>query len=125
MNAEFYRCPICGNIVYLIEGNGSHLACCGKPMEKLVPGAVDAAKEKHVPDVKVEEGKVVVQVGEVTHPMIKEHYIGWIAAEKENSVVIKYLKPEDEPKAVFCNKGNDIKRIYAWCNLHGLWVKEI
>ena len=52
MNAEFYRCPICGNIVYLIEGNGSHLACCGKPMEKLVPGAVDAAKEKHVPDVK-------------------------------------------------------------------------
>ena len=44
MNAEFYRCPICGNIVYLIEGNGSHLACCGKPMEKLFPGAVDAAK---------------------------------------------------------------------------------
>ncbi|MBO5769783.1 MAG: desulfoferrodoxin [Spirochaetales bacterium] len=125
MKSEFYRCPICGNIVYLVEGNAEHLSCCGKKMEKLVAGSVEAAREKHIPDVKKEDGKVIVQVGEVIHPMIKEHHIGWIAAVSEDSVEFKYLKPEEEPKAVFCNKDGRIKAVYAWCNLHGLWVKEI
>ncbi len=125
MNVEFYRCPICGNVVYLLNGDGSRLSCCSKPMEKLVAGSVEASKEKHIPSVKVQDGKVVVQVGDVIHPMVDEHYIGWIAAVSESSVDFRYLKSGDEPQAVFCNKDGAIKAVYAWCNLHGLWVKEL
>lgn len=125
MKFEFYRCPICGNIVYLVEGSVEHLSCCGKKLEKLVAGSVEAAREKHIPEVKAEDGKLIVQVGEVIHPMLAEHNIGWIAAVTENSVEFKYLQPGEEPKAVFCNKDGRIKAVYAWCNLHGLWVKEV
>ena len=31
-NVKFYRCPICGNIVGLIDGDMSRVICCGKPM---------------------------------------------------------------------------------------------
>ena len=35
-NLNFYRCPICGNIVELIDGNMDRIICCGKPMIKMI-----------------------------------------------------------------------------------------
>ena len=48
-NVRFYICPICGNIVGLIEGDMSRIVCCGKPMEQMTANTTDAAVEKHVP----------------------------------------------------------------------------
>ena len=28
-NVRFYKCPICGNIIGLIDGNMEHVRCCG------------------------------------------------------------------------------------------------
>ena len=39
---EIYKCDICGNIVYVLEGGGSDLICCGEEM-KQVTG--DVAKD--------------------------------------------------------------------------------
>ncbi len=118
----FYRCERCGNIVALIRKGGGTLSCCGQEMTKLTANSTDAAQEKHVPVVTKEDGKIVVKVGSVAHPMTPEHYIQWIALETEGRLRFAYLKPGEEPKAVFC--GAEHGTVYEYCNLHGLWKAE-
>lgn len=48
---KFYKCPICGNIITVIDGDIKRIRCCGKEMEELVANSVDASVEKHVPVV--------------------------------------------------------------------------
>lgn len=119
---NFYRCESCGNIVALIIKGGGTIACCGNPMTKLEANSTDAAKEKHVPVVTKEDGKIKVAVGSTLHPMLQEHYIEWIALVAEDKVEFKFLKPGEDPIAEF----NDMVsgEIYAYCNLHGLWTIE-
>ena len=62
-NAKFYICSHCGNIVEMVKDAGVKPFCCGQMMDELVPGSVDASQEKHVPQVKVSEGVVEVNVG--------------------------------------------------------------
>ncbi|MEN6567995.1 MAG: desulfoferrodoxin [Veillonellales bacterium] len=122
-NVTFFRCSICGNLVGLIKQGRGQLICCGKPMEKLEANTTDAAVEKHVPVVDRKDGKLVVKVGSVTHPMTPEHSIEWIAVTDGHSTQRTSLSPSDKPEAVFCNREN--AEIYAYCNLHGLWKAEI
>ena len=123
---KFYRCETCGNIITKLNDSGVPVVCCGKPMTELVPGAVDAAVEKHVPAVTVDGSKVTVQVGEVEHPMLEEHFIQFIVLETEGGFQKKTLKPGDKPVAEFIvADGDKPVAAYEYCNLHGLWVKEI
>ena len=117
---QVYKCPICGNIVEVLEAGGGILVCCGKPMDQLIGNTTDAALEKHVPVIEAIEGGYKVVVGSVTHPMLDEHYIQWIELVTENSVLRKFLKPGEAPEAVFLTEE---KTLYAreYCNLHGLW----
>ena len=64
-NVRFYKCPICGNIVGLIDGNMEHITCCGKPMEEMVANTTDAAVEKHVPVYERVEDEIFVKVNHV------------------------------------------------------------
>ena len=123
---KFYICETCKNIITKILDSKVPVVCCGKPMKELVPGAVDGALEKHVPKVTLEGNTVKVQIGEVIHPMLPEHYIQFIALETKNGVQIKNLKAGDEPKAEFIlADGDEAVAVYEYCNLHGLWVKEV
>lgn len=122
---KFYVCKTCGNIVTKVKDSSVPVFCCGKAMEELVPGSVDAAAEKHVPVYTVDENKVFVMVGDVAHPMQPEHYIAWIAIETEAGSQIKYLSPQDTPAASFSMASQDkLIAVYAYCNLHGLWKKD-
>lgn len=123
----FYRCEKCGNIVALIESGGGVLSCCGQAMTKLLANSTDAAKEKHVPVIKQNGGKIEVTVGSVAHPMTAEHYIQWIALAAGDKLEIVKLKPGMEPKAEFICGGEEISKVtvYAYCNLHGLWKSEL
>ena len=123
---KFYICETCKNIITKIVDSKVPVVCCGKPMKELVPGAVDGALEKHVPAVTIEGNTVKVQIGEVIHPMLAEHYIQFIALETKNGVQIKNLKAGEEPKAEFVlADGDEAVAVYEYCNLHGLWVKEV
>ena len=123
---KFYRCETCGNIITKLNDSGVPVVCCGKPMTELVPGSVDAAVEKHVPAVTVDGAIVTVQVGEVEHPMLEEHFIQFIVLETEGGFQKKTLKPGDKPVAEFIvADGDKPVAAYEYCNLHGLWVKEI
>lgn len=125
MKAKFYVCNHCGNIIAMINDSGAVPVCCGEPMELLVAGAKDAAVEKHVPDVTVDGKKVFVKVGSVAHPMTEEHYIMWVAVETDKGVYFKNLKPGEKPETMFCLGDDKGVAVYAYCNLHGLWVKEL
>ena len=95
-------------------------------MTELVPGTSDGAFEKHVPVYHTEGNKVTVTIGAVEHPMLEAHYIQWIALETESGVQIKNLKPGEKPEAVFLlPEGEKAVAAYEYCNLHGLWKKEI
>ncbi len=122
MEVKFYRCKHCGQIITVIKDTGVTPECCGEKMTELVARSTDAAVEKHVPVWNVENGKVLVNVGEVAHPMTEAHYIEWVALKSTNSVQIKMLNPSDEPKVCFAlSEGEKAEEVYTYCNLHGLW----
>lgn len=123
----FYKCAHCGNfITFLTEKAAATPFCCGVKMEEIIPGTVDAAKEKHIPEVAIEGNLVKVQVGSVLHPMMDAHYIQFVILETKNGYQKKDLKPGQEPKAEFLlADGDEPVAVYEYCNLHGLWKKEI
>ena len=119
---KFYQCSHCKNVITYVDNKGVPVMCCGEKMQELVPGTVDAALEKHVPVVEKDGNKVSVKIGSVTHPMLEEHYIVFIAIETKNGSQIKYLKPGEEPAAEFVlADGDEFVAAYEYCNLHGLW----
>lgn len=125
MKAKFYICRHCGNIIDMINDAGVPVVCCGEKMEALVPNTVEASGEKHIPVVTVEDGKVKVNVGSVNHPMAPEHFIEWVYVETEKGGQRKVLNPGDAPVVEFCLGEDKPVAVYAYCNLHGLWMTEI
>ena len=124
-NVKFYRCEHCGNIVEKIIDSGVSIVCCGEEMTELIPNTTDGAIEKHVPVVTVEGSKVTVKVGSVLHPMTAEHYIQMIYLQTTNGIQCKKLSPTDTPEAVFYIGNEKPVAVYEYCNLHGLWKKEL
>ncbi|MCR4611486.1 MAG: desulfoferrodoxin Dfx [Lachnospiraceae bacterium] len=122
----FYICRSCGNVIVKLNDSGVKVSCCGTFMEELVPGTTDAATEKHVPSVKVDGNKVNVQVGDVEHPMVEGHYIQFIILETDKGYSCVNLTPEDKPVAEFIvPDGEKPVAVYEYCNMHGLWKKDI
>ena len=120
---KIFKCNKCGNIVELMEDGKGVLTCCGDAMVEVVPNTEDAAQEKHVPFCDIEEDMLYVKIGEVDHPMTEEHYITWVAAVYDDSVLKYNFKPGEVPEAVFDYEEGMV--VYAYCNLHGLWKKEL
>ena len=125
MKTKFYICRHCGNLVHMIHDAGVPMMCCGQKMDELLPNTVEASGEKHLPAVTVEDGAVHVNVGSINHPMIPEHYIEWIYVQTENSGHLKIRKPGDDPSAAVCLGDDKPLAVYAYCNLHGLWMTEV
>lgn len=122
-HVEFYRNEKDNSILAVVGVQAEQeVVVDGRKLVRLVADSVDAAKEKHVPAVRKEDGRLLVEVGSVTHPMEEKHYIEWIALVSDKSVDIRYLNPGEAPKAEF--EGNS-GVVYAYCNLHGLWKTEV
>ena len=100
--AKFYICRRCGNLAGMVRDSGVPMVCCGQKMEELVPNTVEASGEKHLPVVTVEDGALNVNIGSVDHPMVPEHFIGWVYVETETGGQRKVLKPGDAPNVTFC-----------------------
>lgn len=125
MKAKFYICRHCGNVIHKVHDAGVPVVCCGQKMEELVPNTVDASGEKHLPVAVVENGVVSVSVGSVAHPMVPEHSIEWVYLEGEKGGQIKYLNPGSAPEVKFQVGDDKPVAVYAYCNLHGLWMVEL
>ena len=120
---KFYRCAKCGKIVCPVAETAAELVCCGETMQELVPEATDGDREKHVPVCSVEKGVRWVRVGTREHPRTEAHHSDWFAVHTKAGCQLKDLKPCCYPEAQFSLLPNDEPlRIYAYCNLHGLWL---
>ena len=126
MEMKFYRCNICGQIVAMVKDTGVPLVCCGEDMEEIIPGSVDASREKHVPVIDMQDDLVIVSVGSDAHPMTAAHHIEWIALQTKYGNQRVCLMPDADPVACFrlC-EGDEVIAAYASCNLHGLWKAEM
>lgn len=114
---EFYKYKSSKQIVIATE------TIENEEFTKLKANTVDAALEKHMPVYEKIENDILVKVGDVEHPMTKEHHIMWIAQVYKNQINLVKLNPNDKPQAKFAYiKGSEI---YAYCNLHGLWKTTI
>lgn len=125
MEQKFLKCEHCGNVVAVVNASGVPVMCCGEAMKEIKPGTVDASHEKHIPVYEVEGNIVKVKIGSIAHPMVKEHYIEWVSLQTKFGNQRKALKPETSPEVCFamCD-GDEVEAVYAYCNLHGLWVSK-
>lgn len=122
---KLFKCDHCGKIIAVLSKEQIPTICCGEPMKEITVNTEEAAHEKHIPVYKVEGNIVNVEVGSVLHPMIDAHYIEFIMLETNFGRQRKVLKPNDEPKAKFALlDGEEVKGVYAYCNLHGFWKAE-
>ena len=124
-NSKFYVCPHCGNIVEMVNDAGVKPVCCGQPMNELVPNTVEASGEKHKPEVSVGEGVVNVNVGSINHPMEEVHWIEWVQLNTDKGSYRKVLNPGEAPNVSFVLGDEKPLGVYAYCNLHGLWLTEL
>ena len=108
---KFYVCPVCGNV---IQATGEAvISCCGIT---LLPLEAEPADEDHPIRLGVVEDEYYVSVD---HPMTKDHYISFLAAVSDQGVQLLKLYPEGNAEARF--KIGGIKKLYAYCNRHGLF----
>ena len=125
VETKFFICKHCKNLVGVINDAGVPMMCCGQAMTRLEPGAIDASAEKHIPVVKVDGDKVMVEIGSVAHPMTEEHSILWVYLQTDKGGQRKNLRVGAEPKAEFALLHEKPLAVYAYCNIHGLWKTEI
>ena len=117
-----FKCEHCGDLVELLDGQVTPV-CCGEKMKEIVPAAVEAATEKHIPVYQKDGDVIHVSVGEVEHPMTEAHSIEYIWAVFDNRVERVHVCPGEKPQADFL-VGDHPFTLYAYCNLHGLWVNQ-
>lgn len=117
---EFYRCPNCDNVVTRLSSACGRMICCGSQMVKLEPKTADLGQEKHTPVLTHKDGVLTAVCGSVPHPMEPKHYIEWMALQTEGRLEIVYLKPGEKAEASWPDVAHGA--VFAYCNLHGLWV---
>jgi superoxide reductase len=122
---KFFVCEHCGNMIGMIHNAGVPMMCCGQKMTQLVPGTVEASHEKHIPVASVEGNLVRVDIGSVAHPMTEEHSILWVYLQTDKGGHRKNLAPGENPTVTFALHDEKPLAVYAYCNLHGLWMAEI
>jgi len=133
--SKFYICPICGNVLWAM--GDTVISCCGVQLiaeEAEIVGdfsisqkqiIVKTHEERSLPDTHsisvdiVEDEYYVI----MDHPMTKDHYISFFAAQQDDGMAIVKLYPEGNAQARF--KMSRTRKIFAYCNHHGLFAISI
>ncbi|MBQ3394010.1 MAG: helix-turn-helix domain-containing protein [Oscillospiraceae bacterium] len=109
--SRFYVCPVCGNV---IQATGEAvISCCGIT---LPPAEAEEADEDHSIHSETVDGEYYAKV---EHPMTKDHYISFLAAVSDNGIQFVKLFPEQSAEAYF--RISRVKKLFAYCNRHGLF----
>ncbi len=112
---KFYVCPVCGNVINTT--GEAVVSCCGITLPPLEPEAPD---EEHGITVEIIEDEYYVTV---CHPMTKEHYISFLAAVSDQGIQLTKLYPEGNAEARF--RISCVRKMYAYCNRHGLFMVKM
>jgi len=109
---KFYVCPVCGNVINAT--GGAVVSCCGITLPALEAEPCD---EEHRIKVETVEDEYYVTVD---HPMTKDHYISFLVAVSDGGVQLVKLYPEGTCETRF--RKYCIRKMYAYCNRHGLFM---
>lgn len=115
LRSRFYVCPVCGNVI--TATGEAVVSCCGIT---LPPLEVETEDAEHVISVENVEDEYYVTVD---HPMTKDHYISFLAAVSDQEIQLFKLYPEGNAECRF--KRSCVRRIYAYCNRHGLFMVKL
>ena len=109
--SRFYVCPVCGNVIQ--AAGEAVISCCGIT---LPPAEAEEADEDHYIHSETVDGEYHARV---EHPMTKDHYISFLAAVSDNGIQFVKLYPEQSAEAYF--RISRVKKLFAYCNRHGLF----
>ncbi len=115
LRGRFYVCPVCGNAIHSV--GEAVVSCCGIT---LPPCESEPSHAEHLIKIESVEDEYYVTV---EHTMTKEHYISFIAAVSDNRIQLAKLYPEGNAEARF--KRDCVRKLYAFCNRHGLFEARI
>ena len=115
LKAQFYVCPVCGNVIQ--AAGEAVISCCGITLPALEAEPVDP---DHMIRVEIIEDEYYVTIG---HPMEKNHFISFLAAVSDQEIQFIKLYPEGNAEARF--RMNRVKYFYAYCNRHGLFQVKL
>ena len=115
LKSAFYVCPVCGNVIRSI--GTAVVSCCG-----IVLPALEAEEPDETHGIRVEtvENEYYVTLD---HPMEKGHYISFLAAASDQGIQFVKLYPEGNAEAWF--RIPRVRKIYAYCNRHGLFAVPV
>ena len=111
LRAGLYVCPVCGNVIYAT--GEAVISCCGITLPVL---EAESAEDEHSVSVEKVEDDYFVKIN---HEMTKTHYISFIASVQNDGCEIRKLYPEGPAEARF--RIRLTKRLYYYCNRHGLF----
>ena len=125
------KCPVCAapKTAFSLKEDAIKVAgdktTYSEPEKKHIPYISVAKKCGLIPDGCLD---VNVKIGEITHPMLAEHYIMWIDFYVDKKYVSRMmLTPEKLNPA--CGLHLKVKSgkftAIENCNIHGSWIKEI
>jgi superoxide reductase len=124
------NCPVCGAPITSFEDKPDLIHKPGEATNFTEP------EKKHIPKIVlvktcglIPEGcfDVHVKVGEIEHPMLKEHYIRFIDFYLDQKYLSRvYLTPErlHPAAALHIKAGTGLFTAVEHCNIHGYWKAE-
>lgn len=115
LRGKFYVCPVCGNVLHAT--GESVVSCCGITLPPLEP---EVSEGEHKINVETIEDEYYVTVD---HEMTKDHFISFLAAVSNQGIQIVKLYPEGNCETRF--RKYCIRKMYAYCNRHGLFMLKI
>lgn len=112
---NFYVCPECGNVITAMTDAG--ISCCGKKLKALE--LVKASEEEKL-SVEVIENDYYISSN---HPMVKEHYISFVALLTGDSLTLKKQYPEWDLQVRI--PGRTHGKLIWYCTDHGLFYQLV
>ena len=112
---NFYVCPECGNVITAMTEAG--ISCCGKKLQPLE--AVKAADEEKLSVENIENDYYISS----DHPMLKEHYISFVALLTGDTLTLKKQYPEWDLQVRI--PGRTHGKLIWYCTEHGLFYQLV
>ena len=111
LKSRFYVCPVCGNVIHS-TGEGA-FSCCGISLPCLESEQCD---DEHKINIEHIDNEIFVSVA---HPMVKNHYISFLAYVTCDKIQFVKMYPEQNAECRFTKCGHG--KLYLLCNKHGLF----
>lgn len=122
MLPKFYKCSHCGQIIAKVNDTNVKVVCCNEEMQQLIPGTVEASREKHIPVYHVENQILKINIGSINHPMTEAHLIEWVFVQTSKKNIRVALHANMEPTVnILLENDEKVEKVLSYCNLHGLW----